>query len=200
MSGEYQTIVGISTAKHIVNKSRFYGEATSIHNRDEAKTFVADVQGRIRQATHYCYAYSLGHCDDKLEYTTDAGEPKYSAGPPILAAIHATGLSNTIIVVARYYGGINLGVGGLIRAYGTCARLSLENANIVNLKHYQDLYIKTSYKHIGTVVTLCKRLGGQVINIEYDPNPKIAIRIQQTELETFQERIQSIGTTSTSLK
>jgi len=200
MSGEYQTISGIASAKHVVKKSRFYGEATAIQNRDEAKTFVADVEGRIRQATHYCYAYSLGQGDAKMEYVTDAGEPKNSAGPPILAAIHATGLSNTIIVVARYYGGINLGIGGLIRAYGSCARLSLENANIVNLNYYQDLNIKTSYNHIGTVVTLCKRLGGQVINIEYDPNPNIAIRIKQTELETFQERIQNIGTTSTSLK
>lgn len=200
MSGEYQTIIGIATAKYVVKKSRFYGNATAIQNRDEAKTFVTDVQGRIRQATHYCFAYSLGNGDDKLEYATDAGEPTNSAGPPILAAIRSAGLSNTIIVIARYYGGVKLGVGGLIRAYGTCARLCIENATIVTRIYYQDLRVITTYNRIGTVVNLCERLGGQVINIEYDPNPNITIRIQQTEIGTFQEQIQSIGSTSTSLK
>lgn len=200
MSGEYQTIVGIATAKHVVKGSQFYSEASSIIDRAEVKTFVADVQARIRKATHYCYAYSLSIGDDILVYATDAGEPTNSAGPPILGAIRAAELSNTIIVIARYFGGVKLGVGGLIRAYGTCARLCLKNATIVTRKYYQDLHIKAPYSHIGTVVNLCKRLGGQVINIEYDPNPNIAIRIQQTELETFQERIKSIGITSTSLK
>lgn len=200
MSGEYRTIIGIATAKHVVKKSRFIGEASVIENLSEVKSVVADVQERIRQATHYCYAYIFGNSDNKVEYTTDAGEPTNSAGPPILGAIHASGLSNTIIVVARYYGGINLGVGGLIRAYGTCARSCIQNATLVTRKYYQDLNIKTQYQNIGTVVTLCKRLGGQVINIEYDPNPNIAIRIQQTELENFQKRIQRIGITSTSLK
>lgn len=200
MSGEYQTIIGIATAKYAVKKSRFYGDATAIQNRDEAKTFVSNVQGRIRQATHYCFAYSLSNGDDKLEYATDAGEPTNSAGPPILAAIRSAGLSNTIIVIARYYGGVKLGVGGLIRAYGTCARLCIENATLVTQIYYQDLRVKTTYNRIGTVVNLCERLGGQVINIEYDHNPNITIRIQQTEIGTFQEQIQSIGSTSTSLK
>ncbi|MYF98607.1 DUF1949 domain-containing protein [Candidatus Poribacteria bacterium] len=200
MSGEYQAIIGIATAKYVVKKSRFYADATAIQNRDEAKTFVSDVQGRIRQATHYCFAYSLSNGDDKLEYSTDAGEPTNSAGPPILAAIGSAGLSNTIIVIARYYGGVKLGVGGLIRAYSTCARLCIENATLVTRIYYQDLRVKTTYNRIGTVVNLCERLGGQVINIEYDPNPNITIRIQQTEIATLQEQIQNIGITSTSLK
>ena len=200
MSGEYQTIVGIATAKHVVKKSRFFGEASAVNSRAEVKAFVADVRSRIRQATHYCYAYSLGSSDDKLEYATDAGEPTNVAGPPILAAIRATGLSNTTIVVARYYGGINLGIGGLIRAYGACARACLENATLETRTFYHDLHVKVPYAHIGTVVTLCKRLGGQVINIEYDPNPIIAIRIQQKVLETFQAQLQSIGITNTGLQ
>lgn len=200
MSGDYQTIVGVATAKYVVKRSRFYGEASSIENREVVKPFVAEVQDRIRQATHYCYAYSLSNLDDKLEYATDAGEPTNSAGPSILAAIHSAGLTNTIIVIARYYGGVKLGIGGLKRAYGTCARLCIENASLVTQIYYQDLRVKAPYNRIGTVVNLCERFGGQVINIEYDPNPTIVIRIQQTEIATFQEQIQSIGITSTSLK
>ena len=73
---------------------------------------------------------------------------------------------NVVIVVARYYGGINLGIGGLIRAYGACARAYLENATLETHIYYHDLQVKVLYPHIGTVVTLCKRLGGQVTNIE----------------------------------
>lgn len=200
MSGEYQTIVGIATAKHVVKKSRFYGEASAVDNHAAIKEFVADVQTRVRQATHYCYAYSLGSGDEKLEYATDAGEPTNAAGPPILAAIRATGLSNTIVVVARYYGGINLGIGGLIRAYGTCARTCLENATLETRIFYQNLRINVPFSRIGTVVAICKRLGGQVTNIEYDPNPNIAIQIQQKELETFQAQLKSIGINKTDLQ
>ncbi len=193
MSGEYQTIVGIATAKHVVKKSRFFGEASAVNNPDAVKRFVAGVRTRIRQATHYCYAYRLGNGDEKIEYSTDAGEPTHSAGPPILGTIRAAGLSNTIIVVARYYGGINLGIGGLIRAYSACARACLENAILEICTFYHDLYLKVPYSHIGAVVTLCKRLGGQVVNIEYDPDPIIAIQIQQKVLETFHAQLQSIG-------
>ena len=193
MSGEYQTIVGIATAKHVVKKSRFFGEASAVNNPDAVKRFVAGVRTRIRQATHYCYAYRLGNGDEKIEYSTDAGEPAHSAGPPILGTIRAAGLSNTIIVVARYYGGINLGIGGLIRAYSACARACLENATLEICTFYHDLYLKVPYSHIGAVVTLCKRLGGQVVNIEYDLDPIIAIQIQQKVLETFHAQLQSIG-------
>lgn len=200
MSDEYQTIVGIATAKHVVKKSRFFGEASAIDSRAAVKDFVADVQERIRQATHYCYAYSIGSGDEKLEYATDAGEPRNAAGPPILAAIRAYGLSNTVIVVARYYGGINLGIGGLVRSYGACARACLENATLETRTFYHNLHVNVPYSHIGTVVTLCKRLGGQVKNIEYDPNPNIAIQIQQKEWETFQTQLQSIGITKINLQ
>lgn len=199
MSTDYKTIVGIAESKHTIKRSRFFAEATAIDDRASAKQFVTDVQSRIRQATHYCYAYSLGSGDEKLEYATDAGEPKNSAGPPILAAIRSAELTNTIIVVARYYGGINLGIGGLIRAYGACARACIENATLQTRTFYQNLQVKVSYSQIGTVVTLSKRLGGKVINIEYDPNPNISIRIQKKNLIKFMEQFEGIETTKTDL-
>ena len=200
MSTDYQTITGIAAAKHVVKKSRFFAEATAIDNRAAAKRFVTDVQTRNRQATHYCYAYRLGSGDEKLEYATDAGEPTNTAGPPILAAIRSAELTNIIVVVARYYGGINLGIGGLIRAYGACARVCLKNADLETRTFYHKLQVKVSFSQIGSVVTLCKRLGGSVINIEYDPNPNITIRIRKKDLTNFKEQIKGIETTGTELK
>lgn len=200
MSSEYRTIVGIATAKHTVKKSRFFGEATAIDSRAAVQHFITDVQTRNRQATHYCYAYRLGTGDDKLEYTTDAGEPANTAGPPILSAIRSTRLTNTIVVVARYYGGINLGIGGLIRAYGACATACLENAVLETRTFYHNLQVRVSFPHIGSVVTLCKRLGGKVINIEYDPNPNITIQIRKRNLTKFREQIKGFETIETELK
>lgn len=200
MSSDYQTINGIATAKHVIKKSRFFGEATAIENRAAAKQFIADVKARNRQATHYCYAYRLGSGDDKLEYATDAGEPKNTAGQPILAAIRANGLTNVIVVVARFYGGINLGIGGLIRAYGACAKVCLKNADLETRTFYHNIHVKVSFDRIGTVVTLCKRLGGKVINIEYNPNPNITIRIRKKDVNSLKEQIKTIETAETGLK
>ena len=109
-----------------MKKSRFFGESTAVHTQKAVKSFLAEVQERNPRASHYCYAYSIGRHTTLREYATDAGEPTHSAGPPILAALRAFDLCNTICVVVRYYGGINLGVGGLIRAYGRCTRECLK--------------------------------------------------------------------------
>ena len=193
MSDEYKTVVGIAHAHHVVKKSRFFGEATAVHTQAEVRDFLAQVQVRNPRASHYCYAYSIGSGATLREYATDAGEPTHSAGPPILSAVRAFDLCNTACVVARYYGGINLGVGGLIRAYGKCTRNCLENATIETQIFYQNLYLKVSYSRIGAVVTLCKRSGGKVIDIKYNPDPIIEIQIRQNALEAFQSQLQGIG-------
>ena len=193
MSDEYRTVVGIAHAYHVVKKSRFLGEATAVHTQEAVKDFLSQVQERSSRASHYCYAYTIGSDATLREYATDAGEPTHSAGPPILSAIHAFDLSNIICVVTRYYGGINLGVGGLIRAYVQCARECLQNATIENRIFYQNMYLTVNYPDIGTVVTLCKRAGGKVINIKYDPDPIIQIQIRQNALEPFQAQLQGLG-------
>lgn len=193
MSDEYRTVAGIAQAHHVVKKSRFFGEAAAVHTQEAVKEFLAEVQVRNPRASHYCYAYSIGKDTNLREYATDAGEPTHSAGPPILAAIRAFDLCNTICVVTRYYGGINLGVGGLIRAYGQCARECLKNAAIETRIFYQNLYLKVGYSKIGTVVTLCKRSGGKVIDIKYNPDPVIEVQIRQNALEPFQAQLQGIG-------
>lgn len=193
MSDQYRTVAGSASAHHIVKKSRFFGDATVVHTQAAVKDFLVQVQERRPRASHYCYAYSIGKDATLREYATDAGEPTHSAGPPILAAIRAFDLCNTICVVTRYYGGINLGVGGLIRAYGKCARECIGNATIETQIYYQNLSVKVSYSNIGAVVTLCKRSGGKVVDIKYNPDPTIEILIRQNAFKAFQSRLRSIG-------
>ena len=193
MSDEYKTIVGTAESNLVVKKSRFFGLATSVDTIQGAKTFLALVQEKYPNASHYCYAYSIGWGREKREYATDAGEPRNSAGSPILAAVTASQLSNVICVVVRYYGGINLGIGGLIRAYGQCARECLASGKIETRIFYKTLQVRIPYEQIGSVLKLCGRLGGKVINVEYGQCATAYLQIREQEIENFQENLRGIN-------
>ena len=193
MSDEYKTIVGIAESKLVVKKSRFFGLVTSVDTIQGSKSFLALAQEKYPNASHYCSAYNVGWGREKREYATDAGEPRNSAGPPILTAVTASQLSNVICVVVRYYGGINLGVGGLIRAYGQCARECLASAKIETQIFYKTLQVRTPYEQIGSVLKLCSRLRGKVVNVEYGQRATAHLQIRQREVENFQENLRGIN-------
>jgi uncharacterized YigZ family protein len=193
MSDEYKTIVGTVQLKLVVKKSRFFGLATSVDTIQGSKRFLALAQEKYPNASHYCYAYSIGWGREKREYATDAGEPRNSAGPPILTAVAASQLSNVICVVVRYYGGINLGIGGLIRAYGRCARECLASAKVETQIFYKTLQVRTPYEQIGSVLKLCGRLGGKVVNVEYGQRATAHLQIRQREIENFQKNLRGIN-------
>ncbi len=193
MSDEYKTIVGIAESKLVVKKSRFFGLATSVDTIEESKQFLVLAQEQCPNASHYCYGYTIGWGREKREYATDAGEPRNSAGPPILTAVTTSQLSNVICVVTRYYGGINLGIGGLIRAYGQSARECLASAKIETRIVYRSLQVKTPYEGIGSVLNLCNRLRGKVINVEYSQHATVFLQIRQREAENFQKTLRRIN-------
>lgn len=193
MSDQYKTVVGIAESKLEVKKSRFIGLATAVESQDAIRDFLNLVQQKYPNASHYCYAYKIEAGIEIREYSTDAGEPTHSAGPPIFSAIKAAELSNLICVIVRYYGGINLGVGGLIRAYGGCARSCLTNAKIETRIVYQTLQLRVFHNQIGPVLNLCRRLRGDVLNVEYDENAIVYLRIRQRELDTLKANLQRMA-------
>lgn len=193
MSDQYKTVVGIAESKLEVKKSRFIGLATAVESQDTIRDFLNLVQQEYPNASHYCYAYKIEAGTEIREYSTDAGEPTHSAGPPIFSAVKAAELSNVICVIARYYGGINLGVGGLIRAYGGCARSCLTNAKIETRIVYQTLRLRVFHNQIGPVLNLCRRLRGDVLNVEYDENAIVYLRIRQRELDTLKANLQRMA-------
>ena len=195
MKDQYKTVVGIAESKLEVKKSRFIGTATAVLSQDAVKGFLRLVQQRQPNASHYCYAYKIESGSDIREYATDAGEPTHSAGPPILSAINAAGLSNVICAVVRYYGGINLGVGGLIRAYGGCARRCLASAKIEARTLCLNIRLRVSHNQIGSVLNLCRRLRGNILNVEYDENAIVYVQIRQREFDTLKANLQRMGAT-----
>ena len=193
MSDQYKTVVGIADSKLEVKKSRFIGLATALQNQDAIKDFLDLTRKQYPNASHYCYAYKIETGSEIREYATDAGEPTHSAGPPMLSAIKAAELSNVICVIVRYYGGINLGVGGLIRAYGSCARSCLANAKIETRILYQTLRLHVFHNQIGPVLNLCRRLRGNVLNVEYDENAIVYLQIRQQELDSLKANLQRMA-------
>ena len=121
---EFITLAGPAAAELIEKKSRFIGYASPVADEAAAMDFLQGIRSRHRDATHNCYAYQAGE-NDQFQRSSDDGEPSGTAGRPILEVIRGRGLKNTAVVVTRYFGGILLGTGGLVRAYSAAAKAAL---------------------------------------------------------------------------
>lgn len=189
----YVTIRGVSRAELRVKKSRFIGLATSVATEQDAVSFVRDVQAEFPGATHYCYAYIIGAGAEKLVRSSDAGEPANSAGKPILSATESSGFHNVICVVVRYFGGIKLGIGGLIRAYGQIARDCLKNAAAVVCIPSVLLQMEMSYAHIGAVVNLVSRFKGSILSMDHSAKTVAVVRIRRSVVPALKESARAIS-------
>lgn len=150
-----------------VKDSKFYGSIARVDNEEDVKEFVVRIKNMYSDATHNVSAYLLGVGDQAFKYTDDDGEPAGSSGPPVLQAIEGENLTNTVIVVTRYFGGTKLGIGGLIRAYGNTARLVIKEAGVRKLELYQEIHIKGNYDNIGIILGQIEAAGGSIKGTEY---------------------------------
>lgn len=130
MAEKYFTVKKADSAEFIERKSRFIGYVKPVATEEEAVEFIKKIRTEHHDATHNCYAYQIGD-NNQLQRSSDAGEPAGTAGRPILEVIKKNGLKNTCVVVTRYFGGILLGAGGLVRAYGHAAQEGIKAAGIV---------------------------------------------------------------------
>ena len=190
---QYITIRAVSRTELRVKKSRFIGLAQSVATKQEAMDFIRNAKAEFPNAAHYCYAFSIGSGAKKLVRSSDAGEPANSAGKPILSAIESSGFHNVICVVVRYFGGIKLGIGGLIRAYGRTARDCLKNATTVVYIPSIRLQIEMPYAHIGAVVNTVTRLKGRILNMHRGEKTKAVVRIRRSMVPPLKERIRAIS-------
>lgn len=154
--------------------SKFIGYAYPITSENEVKTHIENLKKDHFSARHWCYAYQIGTETFKFR-ANDDGEPSNSAGMPIYGQIQSFEITNVLIVVVRYFGGVKLGVGGLISAYKTTAQLTLEEANIVERtidKHYK---ITFDYKNMNKVMRIIKEKNIDIVNQKMELNCEIEI-------------------------
>ncbi|MTD30498.1 YigZ family protein [Planomicrobium sp. YIM 101495] len=150
MRENYRTAGSFGEAEMTIQKSRFIGYAKRAETEAEAIAFIDEIKQLHKSATHNCSAYLIGE-HDSIQKANDDGEPSGTAGVPILEVLKKQGLKDTVIVVTRYYGGIKLGGGGLIRAYGKGATIALDAAGIVERRLHHLMKISIDYTWLGKV-------------------------------------------------
>lgn len=185
MVATYKTLANSSEGFYKEKGSKFLAFAVPVTSEAEVKAFIAQKRKEHQQAVHVCSAFRLG-ADHKLYRSSDDGEPSNSAGPPILGQIQAYELTNILIAVVRYYGGTNLGVGGLISAYRIAAKEALEAAVVIEKEEEIDLDISFAYEKMHLVMDLLKREKVQIKeqNLAESCALKICIsKDQQTKIE-----------------
>ena len=164
-----------------IKKSKFIGYAFFCADVDEANKYLESVRLEHKKATHVCYAYVV----NSNEKASDDGEPQGTAGIPILEIIKKRKLTNVLVIVVRYFGGIKLGAGGLVRAYGESAGLALNSAATTNLIEATEFSFSLNYGEEGVLNTIKSTEG--VINLKFEYSDKINVTfLAETELEVLQ--------------
>ena len=163
----------------VINKSKFYSFAYPITTEIEAKEIVEELNNKYSDATHVCYAYSLS--SPRLDKADDDGEPSGTAGKPILELIKKRGLENVLVAVVRYFGGIKLGAGGLVRAYTNSGNLVLDKASVVEVVEV-DKYSAVADVSIGAKLSnLILGCGGKLLSTSY--SDKVTVEFMGVDIE-----------------
>ena len=150
MESLIRSVYGRADAEYVIKKSRFIATVCEVKSEDEAAAFIEEMKKKYWDARHNCSAYQVGP-DGRFQRSSDDGEPAGTAGRPILEVLKKQGLTNTAIVVTRYFGGIKLGAGGLIRAYGHAAVLGIEAATRIEMTPFTALHVTIGYDLLATV-------------------------------------------------
>ena len=176
----YKTIVKPSVGELFKDKnSKFIGFAFPVTNEEQVKDHLEDIKKEHYAARHYCYAYQIG--TETIQYrVNDDGEPSNSAGMPIYGQIQSYDVTNILIVVIRYYGGVKLGVGGLINAYRTGAQLALEASVIIEKTINKEFQLKFEYKNMSKVMRLIKENDVEIKKQTLELNCLLEISVRKS--------------------
>ena len=175
----YKTISRPSIGEMFKDKnSKFIGYAFPVENEDQIKIHLDEVKKEHHSARHWCYAYQLGTKATTFR-ANDDGEPNNSAGMPIYGQIQSFELTNVLVIVVRYYGGVKLGVGGLINAYKTSAQLALEVSKIIEKTINKNFVLKFEYKNMSKVMRLLKENQAEILKQKLDLNCLLEISVRK---------------------
>lgn len=186
MDDTYHTIQAGGRAETKVKGSRFLAEAVPVTTAAAAETHIEGVRKREYGATHHCTAYRVGPEGQTFRYNDD-GEPSGTAGPPLLRQIDGRDLTNTLVVVTRYYGGTKLGTGGLVRAYGNAAALALDASTIVERVLRDRLRVRFAYDDTSPAMHTIHRYNAEIVNTQYTEKTHLVVAVRRSEVEAFIE-------------
>jgi uncharacterized YigZ family protein len=178
---EYRTVQDVSEGLYKEKGSKFIASVFPVETLDEVKDRLEIIRKRYHDARHHCYAYRLGEEPYDIRYNDD-GEPSGTAGKPIFGQIQSFELTNVLIVVTRYFGGVKLGTGGLIQAYRAAAKDAANNAKIVVKTWKSNLEIQFEYVQMDAVMRIIKEDGLRIIRQESGERSYIFLEIRKSNL------------------
>ena len=193
MTDEYKTITEvIGEGFYSERRSKFLAFAHHVETIDEIKDILASYRKKYYDARHVCYAYVLGA--DKADFrANDDGEPSSTAGKPILGQINSYDLTNVLVIVVRYYGGVNLGTGGLIVAYRTAAADALDHATIETRLVEEVITYSFPYPMMNAVMRVIKEMQPRIVSQTFDNTCSISMSIRQEMAPVLRDRLEKLS-------
>ncbi len=184
MTEKYLSVSGECKTQKIIEKSRFITTSRHVESDEEAKAFIAEISGTYGDATHNCYAYICDITGNFMRFSDD-GEPQGTAGMPMLEVLKTNALCETAVVVTRYFGGIKLGAGGLVRAYSGCVAENIAAAQKVLYQTCTELKITVDYSFVDTATRFFEERNADVINTEYLNEVIFTVAVKKEEEQEF---------------
>lgn len=192
MTDEYRTIATTSEGFYSEKRSKFLAFAHHVETLDEIKTLLEGYRKKYYDARHVCYAYMLGA--ERTEFrANDDGEPSSTAGKPILGQINSNELTNILIVVVRYYGGVNLGTSGLIIAYREAASDAIAHAQVETRQVEEVVSYDFPYVMMNDVMRIVKEMNPRIVSQSYDNTCQIQLSIRKSEADQLRERLNKLS-------
>ena len=192
LTDEYKTIAKKGEGYYTEKRSKFLAFAHHVASADEVKDLVAQYRKKYFDARHVCYAYMLG-AERKDFRANDDGEPSSTAGKPILGQINSNELTDTRVVVVRYYGGVNLGTGGLIVAYKTAAAEAIANSQ-TEMRQVEELVTYDfPYVMMNQVMRVVKEMNPRIVSQTYDNNCRIVLGIRRSLAEQLRAKLEKLS-------
>lgn len=171
-------------------KSKFIGEVFYIETVQEAEEKLREINKKYHDAKHHCFAYRVMEQEQIIERCSDDGEPSGTAGAPMLQIISKNDLINVIVIVTRYFGGILLGTGGLVRAYSKATNDSLEKAEIVEIKKGERIELTILYKDLQFIKYYCEKNSIKIVKTDFSEEPKVTVELTEIQKEKFLNEVQ----------
>lgn len=180
--GEYRTVARETTAEQTIERSRFIACIRHVESREEAEAFIEEIRSRHRDARHNVPAFVLGR-HAEVQWASDDGEPSGTSGMPVLRVLTGNGLTDTVIVITRYFGGIKLGTGGLMRAYTGVAREAVDRAGVCGLIDQKIMTFRVSYPRFDRISRIASEAGFEIADTYYDDKVTLSICTEESNAE-----------------
>ncbi|MFC4800142.1 YigZ family protein [Neobacillus sp. GCM10023253] len=186
MLPRYLTVKEYGEHEINIQKSRFIAQLKRVESEQDAQDFIQGIKKKHWNATHNCSAYLIGE-HDQIQKANDDGEPSGTAGVPILEVLKKRQLKDTVVVVTRYFGGIKLGAGGLIRAYGKATSEGLDAVGVVERRLVQIMQVKIDYTWLGKIERELRSSEHKIKDILYLDNVQIDVYVEEDKVQIFMD-------------